>query len=92
MHKYFSFSRRILNGKKEFVLKLYTSTPVLELWLASTKDCMCFFKKIRFGIIRFFAKDERVPSLIFLKASILWRLYRRQIWYLDIVCMNSNML
>nr|YP_010505245.1 maturase K [Chrysosplenium echinus]QRI93651.1 maturase K [Chrysosplenium echinus]UXE33962.1 maturase K [Chrysosplenium echinus] len=87
LSRYYSGS----STKKNF----YRIKYILRLSCARTlarkhKSTVRAFLKRSELLEEFLTEDEHVLSLIFPRASsILWRLYRGRVWYLDIICIND---
>nr|YP_010503560.1 maturase K [Chrysosplenium nepalense]QRI93669.1 maturase K [Chrysosplenium nepalense]UXE32108.1 maturase K [Chrysosplenium nepalense] len=89
LSRYYSGSSKKKNFYRiKYILRLSCARTLARKHKSTVR---AFLKKLGSELLEeFLTEDEHVLSLIFPRASsTLWRLYRRRVWYLDIICIND---
>nr|ABN09453.1 maturase K [Madhuca macrophylla] len=87
-HYYSGSSKKMSLYRIKYILRLSCARTLARKHKSTVR---AFLKRLGSGLLEeFFTEEERVFSLTFKKASSTSRgLYRRRIWYLDIICIND---
>nr|YP_010031209.1 maturase K [Synsepalum dulcificum]QOV02341.1 maturase K [Synsepalum dulcificum] len=87
-HYYSGSSKEMSLYRIKYILRLSCARTLARKHKSTVR---AFLKRLGSGLLEeFFTEEERVFSLTFKKASSISRgLYRRRIWYLDIICIND---
>nr|BAF63465.1 maturase [Diospyros virginiana] len=87
-HYYSGSSKKMSLYRIKYILRLSCARTLARKHKSTVR---AFLKRLGSGLLEeFFTEEEQVFSLTFPKASFTSRgLYRRRIWYLDIICIND---
>lgn len=87
-HYYSGSSKKMSLYRIKYILRLSCARTLARKHKSTVR---AFLKRLGSGLLEeFFTEEQRVFSLTFKKASSTSRgLYRRRIWYLDIICIND---
>nr|QWY90043.1 maturase K [Tieghemella africana]QWY90128.1 maturase K [Tieghemella heckelii] len=87
-HYYSGSSKKMNLYRIKYILRLSCARTLARKHKSTVR---AFLKRLGSELLEeFFTEEERVFSLTFKKASSTsWGLYRRRIWYLDIICIND---
>nr|ABN09356.1 maturase K [Diospyros australis] len=87
-HYYSGSSKRMSLYRIKYILRLSCARTLARKHKSTVR---AFLKRLGSELLEeFFTEEEQVFSLTFPKASFTSRgLYRRRIWYLDIICIND---
>ena len=81
------------DNQSNLLLRFQIAIPNSSWFYFTSKKqwSMHFLKRVGLAFFQeFFTEEEEFISLIFPRTSFtLWRLYRKQVWYLDIIFING---